>query len=122
MMTYSSLKLAINDALIGFLGLYPVYEKYRERIFEITEKNMLLSQADRKSRHIKYYFNRYQLQADITIEITKAAMQFREFSESKKSPLPQEPNTPKTTTHFSYDKRGNVIYCSFGSNRLVLST
>jgi len=119
MMPYTSLRQKIKEVLSEFLRLYPAYQEFSGQLLELTEKHVSQRLADMSGASLERYFIGHQLRVDITVELTKVAMLLKEFPESiahRALTAPSVPTVPtesilsKTTTHFTYEKRGKIIY------------
>ncbi|MGE4274014.1 MAG: hypothetical protein AB7E31_14325 [Desulfitobacterium sp.] len=122
MMPYAGLSQKINEVFEGFLRYYPSYQEFRKEILELTEKHISQSLAAMSEDTLNDYFFGHQLHADITVEITKNAMDLKELSVPVRSvtclPYPPPPSVPpatkarivKRTAHFNYEKQGNIIF------------
>lgn len=113
MMPYASLRQKVNEVLSDFLRLYPTYQEFRGEMLELTEKRVSRRLADMNGVSLERYFIGQQLRVDITVELAKVAMLVRAFPTPIapiSPPASPEPSLFKTTTHFTYEKRGKVIY------------
>lgn len=125
MMPYTSLRQKTKEVLSEFLRLYPAYQEFSGQLLELTEKHVSQRLADMSRASLERYFIGHQLRVDITVELTKVAMLLKEFPETIAhiSPLSTTVTTEptgtiesilsKNSTHFTYEKRGNVIYLPF---------
>ncbi|MBP1759281.1 MAG: hypothetical protein H6Q63_198 [Firmicutes bacterium] len=113
MMPYTSLRQKVNEVFSDFLRYYPIYEEFRKEILEMTERRVSKRLVKMSGATLERYFIGHQLRADITVEITKVAMLMKEFPEPIASIVLSEPIVSKTTLHFAYEKRGNVVYLPY---------
>ncbi|AGA68009.1 hypothetical protein Desdi_0466 [Desulfitobacterium dichloroeliminans LMG P-21439] len=68
--------------MTNFLQLYPMYCEYQKEIFELTEERMAQSKYSMDRCGFGHQAVKYQLDVDITVELTKAAMQIKPSAEA----------------------------------------
>ncbi|AGA68010.1 hypothetical protein Desdi_0467 [Desulfitobacterium dichloroeliminans LMG P-21439] len=90
-MPYASLGQKVNEVFDGFLRFYPSYQEFRKEIIEVTEKHISQSLAAMSEETLNNYFFGHQLHADITVEITKQAMNLKEFTVPVRAIVRPEP-------------------------------
>lgn len=118
MMPYAGLSQKINEVFNGFLRYYPSYQEFRKEILEVTENRISQMLAEMSEDTLNGYFFGHQLHADITVEITKSAMGFKEFSVPVRAlstsvlfpEVLSDPPKSKSMGYRSYEKRGNIIF------------
>lgn len=76
-MPITGLRQHMKEMLTEFLRLYPMHEEHQEKILSLAEKNLKQSWLHyRQNYRMEDCFARNQLEVDITVELTKAAMRF----------------------------------------------
>ena len=104
----SLIRQRVNEVLSNFINDYPMCEKHREEILDITTYRMLKRRQGLEKNTIDSYVLDSQLRVDITVELTKLVRLVQGYPHHKMTPRKEETGTQRS--YVTYDKTGKVIF------------